>query len=365
MSYVSEESVKVGSRGDPKSGLPRIPNQNIYYMLAYAWGILEANRGRPISAASFTCPIDFVAHELCSSCEALVRSHLAASFFESPVKSQRPKGRIDFNKTISDPAFARRIVSHSMPTTSINTKSNQIIKATLAQIKANREISTDVRRKASSLEKQLSAVSNIRLTRECFRDLQNSTTRSSYRLPLSLCEMLFFSISPSDLSGRLWFNEFILDEVKMRKLFEIFLKNFFAKQLKTADVRATKNALSSISGVTGDKSLIPNLNTDVVIDYFSGPKFIIDAKYTAQSTGNYFGKNLLRSSHLFQIFTYVSNFQLLEPGRPISGLVIYPQIKDELDVKFRYSKAIYRFASVDLSAHWTSIERRLLSLVSY
>ena len=131
------------------------------------------------------------AHELCSSCEALVRSHLAASFFESPVKSQRPKGRIDFNKTISDPAFARRIVSHSMPTTSINTKSNQIIKATLAQIKANREISTDVRRKASSLEKQLSAVSNIRLTRECFRDLQNSTTRSSYRLPLSLVKCCF------------------------------------------------------------------------------------------------------------------------------------------------------------------------------
>lgn len=333
-------------------------------MLCYAWGVLDSVRGKRVSSDDFSSPIEIIADELCRNSSALVKKRIALEFAASLEKTQRPRGRIDFTKTVGSPDYARRSLFCLAPEITADRLANQILKASFMAIRQNISVSKSIRQEAYALESRLVAVKNIRVTRAMFQRVKRSDLPNAYKLPMAICELLHYGLAPTDVTGSLWFEEFVRDETRMRKVFEIFLRNFFLTHIDNGNVGARRFSLSGLKIVDGEVSLIPNLNADVVIDFKFGPKIVLDAKFSAKPLMIHHGKEMLRSEHLYQILTYVSNLRLLEPGRDVHGLVIYPKADIDLDITFTYAGAHFRLMTIDLSADWQQLEFQLLNIIT-
>lgn len=344
--------------------MSNISIQNLYHMLCYAWGVLDSVGSKRVSSADFSTPLDIIAEELCRNSSALVRKRIALEFVTSLEKTQRPRGRIDFTRTVGNPEYARRNLYCIAPEITVDRLENQILKASFKEIRQNASVSKLIRQEAYALESRLASVKNVRVTRAMFQRVKRADLPSAYKLPLAICELMHFGIAPKDVTGSLWFEEFVRDETRMRRVFETFLRNFFLAHINNGNVGARRFFLSGVNIVDGEGSLIPNLNADVVIDLKSGPKIVLDAKFSTKPLMIYHGKEMLRSEHLYQILTYVSNIRLLEPGRDVHGLVIYPKSDIDLDITFTYAGAHFRFMTIDLSADWQQVEFQLLNIVT-
>lgn len=333
-------------------------------MLCYAWDILDNVQAQRVSASDHSTAVEILASELCRNSSLLVKKRIALEFVTVEEKTQRPRGKINFSRTIRDPSRTRRNLVCHAPTITADTALNQILKASLRLVGRNSAVSKTIRQEALALERKLSSVKDVRLTQIMFQSIKNANIPRAYRHPLALCELLYFGISPDDTTGTLWFEEFLRDEIRMRRVFETFLRNFYASKLNHAKVGSRRNVLTELDVFDGKFSLIPRLNTDITIDCNSGSKIVVDAKFTGRPINNYYGKDMLRSDHIYQIRTYVGDAQLAEPSREVHGIVIYPEVTKKIDVTFRYASACYRFTTVDFSLSWIQIERSLLDLIS-
>lgn len=150
----------------------------------------------------------------------------------------------------------------------------------------------------------------------------------------------------------------------MRRLFEAFLRGLLQSKLKSAKVGARRYSLAGAHSNSNGIALIPSLNTDIVIEADGIGTCIIDAKFSQNATNTFMGKELLRSEHFYQIFTYVSNYTQLHPERKVSGIVIYPKVQRSLDVTFSYQGSLFRFVTVDLTQHWSCIEEAVFAIVN-
>ena len=67
--------------------------------------------------------------------------------------------------------------------------------------------------------------------------------------------------------------------------------------------------------------LLPKMKTDITLQ--KGEKtLIIDAKYYGHTMQHHFDSNTFHSANMYQIFTYVKNFDKEQTGN-ISGMLLY------------------------------------------
>ena len=72
------------------------------------------------------------------------------------------------------------------------------------------------------------------------------------------------------------------------------------------------------------------------------------------------GKPKLRSGHLYQILNYLDH---VPTDRPKTGLLLYAQSGDPLDVRFEIAGHRLMVRSVDLAQDWQGIHRDVLAVL--
>jgi 5-methylcytosine-specific restriction enzyme subunit McrC len=342
--------------------MKQIPVQNIFHMLSYSWGSLESSGPGTFEIESARYPIDILARELCRACNPIIKRRTALEFKTETTNTDRPRGKINFSQSIRSANFGLKRLACESPIITADNLPNRLIKAALRLVRRNQALPIEVRDDAYTLESRLSLVVDVQLSQRLFKQLKLAPTPRSYRLPLAIAELLVTQFSPSDHSGSNWFEGFVRDEIKMRRLFESFVRALLREKLKTCSVGARRFPLSGLSEVSGERSLIPMLNADIVIESPSGRTCIIDAKFSLSATNLFMGKELLRSEHFYQILTYVTNYKVITPENEVSGIVLYPEVGRPLDTSFLYQGASFRFVTVDLTRRWDEIEKEIVDL---
>jgi 5-methylcytosine-specific restriction enzyme subunit McrC len=106
------------------------------------------------------------------------------------------------------------------------------------------------------------------------------------------------------------------------------------------------------------------MKTDVTLES-SARILVIDTKYYAAALQvSQFGKATIRSSNLYQLFTYLMNLQKVNPNGPtVEGILLYPVVGQSLDLRFRIHGHPVGVATLDLNQHWKGIRRRLFALI--
>lgn len=345
------------------SSAPKISISNFFFMLVYAWSHYRPDQLKLIGSENFGTPVDFLSSLLCQTVNETIIHNLAREHQRRKERLRTVRGRIDLTRTLLSPDWDAGVVVCDHPVLAVDSLENQLIKATLRQLAVSKFIDKWQKAEARRLCSKLTGVSDIVLSRSAFRRVNIDRSMSRYRFPLSLCKLLIEQVMASEADGKVWFANYIRDEVAMRKLFEAFVAGLLKHKLRGAvQVGGRRISPYMVRFERGDETLIPSMRTDVTLK-FKSKILIIDTKYTPRIFQEHYGRKTIRSEHFYQIQAYAEHTNSHFPKYKVSGLVLYPKAETDLDLSFETKGRKYSFRTIDLSQDWRCVEDELLSLV--
>ena len=339
-----------------------IPIKNLFFILCYAWGRLDEGELVSASVDEASTPQDLLARILINGSNRALKDGLDRGYLEFAEESSSLKGKIDFSTSISRLLFEQAKAATFVDELSHNILHNQILKTTLLSLSNSELVDSKLRSELARLVRKFNDVDLIRLTASVFKRVQIHQNNSFYAFLTNVCELVFLQGTPNSEQGGIKIRDFSRDEVKMRKVFQDFVFNFYKLNQKKYSVSSERLTW----GALGDEDalkLLPNMYTDVSLSS-STRKIILDTKYYAEAFQSNWGKQSFHSSHLYQLNTYLDAAQRTSnDDRQLGGILLYPATNDEFTFKFEIREHSIIVAALDMRQDSSLISERMLRLL--
>ena len=335
--------------------------QNIYYMLAYAFQTLNSREAGKLDAEKFDHADDLFAAILAGGIGKQIKQGLGQDYTLQTEERMSPKGKICLAETFKRQSGLSRLTVCQVDNYTQNTCMNQILKAVSRLLLRSDTVKPENKQKLKRLLLYFGEVDDIELSTIRWGNLKYSRINKSYKMLMNICYLIVEGMLMSEADGSYRLTEYIQDE-KMSALFERFIISYYRRHYPSLD----KIAASCIEWDTDDGiiQLLPQMRTDIMLEQ-KGATLIIDAKYYQDSlqTGRY-GNKTIRSGHLYQIFTYVKNKDLLSDGS-VSGLLLYAGTEeDSPDMEYQLSGNKISAKSLDLNCDFIRVQEQLDQIIN-
>lgn len=342
----------------------RIPIQNIYYLLSYAWNTLEESRLVRVQPLRCETLLDLFAKVLLNGMNYLLRCGLDRGYAAQWEECAALRGRVDFTATLKKTCFALPRVICAYDEFEHNVLPNQIIITTLEHLRRTPEIDPNLRRELSALTRRLTHIDRIVLEKRYFGLVQLHSNNAFYRFLLHICELIHDNLFLSEETGGWTFRDFVRDERKMAVLFETFVRNFYKREQSQFSVSRETLFWEATPLTEQSHDFLPQMQTDITLTS-PARKIIIDTKYYLSPLQTYYEKDSVRSMHLFQIHAYMTNLPSHEKARrSCEGILLYPKVQQDLDLHYDLTGYQLRVRTLDLSQpDWKKIHRDLLAMI--
>lgn len=340
-----------------------IPVQNIYYLMLYAWKRLP--EGRVVDVSGSDCPDlpNLMAKVLIEGVRNLMRRGLDRDYVENDEDLTRPRGRMRISETLSRNLISRLQIACSVDDLSRNILHNQILKVVLARLRGTEGIEAEHRDNIAAILSALPDIDEIPLTARDFGRVQLHGNNAAYGFLLRLCALAHECLAPAEGPGRYRFRDITASPQEMGLIFQDFISNFFELEQQRFSVRGETIRWDLDHGTGFGHELMPRMNTDVSLS--DGERtIIIECKWTPRAIQTYRGSRSLRSSHLYQLHTYMAHHAqtLADTGR-VEGLLLYPFAEDEVDVAVPIKGQWVRVRTLRLNTDWQDVHAELLGLL--
>ena len=301
-----------------------IPVKNIYYMLAYAFQVLNEDGYKSVATEQFNNVAD-----LCSEMLSGLR------------------GRIDITESIKTQAMLRRQMVCTYDEFSVNTYKNQVIKTTMLKL-----LHVDIDKKRKKEIKKLLVFFDEVNELDVYSiqwNQQYSKNDQTYRMLIAICYLVLKGLLQTTSNGSVKMMDFI-DEQRM------------------CSPELTANA-SQIPWIVDDgvKDMLPIMQSDIMLSK-ENQVLIIDAKYYKNTMQTQFEKQTLHSGNLYQIFTYVKNkeAELEDKQHEVAGMLMYAKTDEDIvpDNKYSMSGNKIYVRTLDLNCDFITIREQLDSIVA-
>jgi 5-methylcytosine-specific restriction enzyme subunit McrC len=341
----------------------KIPIRNLFYLLCYAWDVLDRADELEVGTSDAPDLENLMAEVLASGIEHLLRRGMEQGYVEFREDSKAIRGRVDFQQTVKRFLDRRREAHLVTEELSPDILTNQILRASLAALLRFSTLTTENRERIAGLYHGLRGVSEIKIYGSSFYRIRLHTNNREYRVLMSICELLHRYALADAAGANLRFFDFDRYEVKMRKLFQMFVTNFYRRRQQVYGINAEAFPWHDSMAYHTDEVAMPRLHTDIVM---TSPvkKIVVETKYMPQPFHKRFGKTILRANHVNQAFAYMQNVEAWDlSSRPVEGILLYPAVTDSFLLKWRLFGHSFTAAAVDLNKSWLEIETQLLQLV--
>ena len=218
----------------------KIPAENLYYVLCYAWERLDRLVAVPddVRTSVFDLPQNLLARLLHDSFSQVLRRGLDRSYREWAEDTRRPRGKLDLPSTARRALRVRGQVRVRFEELSRDVLHNRIVKTTMLRLAAVEELSTDLKGKLTRLVQRITDVGEVELREDLFRRVQIHRNNADYGFMLDLCRMIARHVSPDARAGSVRFRDFTTDEWEMGRLFEDFVRGFLRTEHPRLGVRS-------------------------------------------------------------------------------------------------------------------------------
>ena len=342
----------------------KIPIQNIYYLLCYAWNKLEERDVVNVSSIDTTDLVDLFAKVLLGGMNHLFKRGLDRGYLLYFEDTGALKGKFNFNKTIGRNLLIKAKVHCEYDELNYNILHNQIIKATIRELISVASIDIKLKKELIGLYRRLHEIDDIKLTLAVFNRVQLHQNNSFYDFLLKICELVYGNLLVSEEAGKSKFRDFLQDEDKMKYLYEEFVRKFYMIEaphfhVGREDIRWNVTALD-----TGSENYLPKMQTDISITSDSS-KMIIDAKYYKEALTEHYDKEKIYSQNLYQIFAYLKNIEAKDDvSKQCSGLLLYPTVDAELNLNYMMSGHKLMIRTINLNQPWRRIYKRMIEILN-
>ena len=345
----------------------KIPVQNVYYLLCYAWGHAEEADAVPAGVVGrFERLDDLLGLVLAQGTFRVLHRGLDRGYRERSEDIPGIRGKLDVGETAKRALKLRARTRSLFEELSHDVLHNRILKSTLGTLLRAPELDAEVRRTCGLAYRRLEGIGEIRLDRSVFGRVQLDANRRTYRFLLAICALLHERLLIDDSRGGSSFQEFVEDPARMWKLFEDFVTEFYRREQDEYRVKGQKKIPwhGATARVEGDLDYLPSMWADVILDSDSR-RIILDAKFHRESLVGPFGAQKLKSGNLYQLLSYLRNRQASEPDGPRhEGVLLYPVVDHPLAVEVHLEGFRIRARGIDLSQDWGLIHEDMLAVIN-
>lgn len=337
-----------------------IPVRNIYYMLAYAFQVLNAQGYKEIATEQFNNVAELFAAILAKGLTTQLKRGLAREYFpyKQPLSSLR--GRINISESIKDQTILKQQMICTYDDFSINSYLNQIIKSTMESLLLS-DISKERKKKIRKLVIFFREVESLNIHTINWK-IQYNRNNQNYKMLISICYLVVKGLLQTNSDGSMKLLDFI-DEQRMSRLYEKFILEYYRKEFKDISVSS-----SQIPWQLDDDNdlMLPVMQTDIMLTR-GNKTLIIDTKYYTQAAQTRFNVQTVHSGNLYQIFTYVKNkeSELHNKHHEVSGMLLYAKTDESLlpnnTYKMKGNRIIVR--TLDLDCDFEEIAKQLNEIV--
>lgn len=333
-----------------------IPIRNIYYMLAYAFQVLQEQEYAFCATEKFDNTADLLAAILAKGISSQIKRGLHRVYLPRTDALTCPRGKFNINESIKQQSGICRKMVCTFDEFSENSYHNRILKTTM-QVLLHSDAATKRKESIRNLLRYFSKVDC--LPQQGIRwDLSYNRSNKTYQMLIAVCQMIMEGLLQTTDDGSVKLRQF-LDEQRMYHLYEKFVFAYYQKHYSYL----SPNAMCIDWALDGsDNLLLPRMKTDITLR--CGNKYlIIDTKYYSAVTQVHFGTHSIHSHNLYQIFTYVKN--LAAQGHEVSGLLLYAQTDEDTQFsqKYNMSDNWIHVQTLNLNCDFTEIQKQLNEIV--
>lgn len=354
---------------------PQIPIQNLYYLLCYAWDVIDQRHKVKVNGNKCHSLENLLAMILVGVCEYLLRRGLVHEYRYEEQEIEGIRGKLNITETIKSGKYRHGCTICQVDELSQDVLINQIVYSTLMRLTMLNTLDKQLKEKIRFLLKRFPRIEEIRITSKTFERVKLHRNNCFYTLALNVCKLIHQSTLPTKgVKGKYEFIDFTTDEFKMNVIFERFLMNFCKRNCKVEfpvvrreyiDFQLTPFGLMFKQA----SDALPMMETDVTLyNPITGEKKILDAKYYCETlVSKYGGKGKVRREHLSQIISYVMNQEDRTKPHTLKacGILVYPTVDEDYDFSYRYRDTNHTIhvRTVNLNQDWWKIESRIKEII--
>lgn len=338
-----------------------IPVQNIYYMLAYVFQVLNENGYKDIATEQFDNVGELCAAILTKGISIQLKRGLGKAYVSQTEPMSSLRGKIDIAESIKTQSMLRKQLVCTYDDFTVNSYMNRILKSTM-ELLIRSDISKVRKKELRKLLVFFGDVDSIDVHEINWR-LQYNRNNQSYRMLISICYLVVKGLLQTNTAGTTKLMDF-LDEQRMCRLYEKFILEYYRKE--HPEVKASA---SQIPWQLDDDfgAMLPVMQSDIMLSKGSAT-LIIDAKYYGHTTQSQYGVNTLHSGNLYQIFTYVKNKDAEYGDQPhtVSGMLLYAQTDEVVQPNHVYHMSGNKITvrTLDLNLPFSDIAKQLDGIVA-
>ena len=336
--------------------------RNIYHMLCYAFKVLRQSNYQDIAVEDFRHVQDLLAAILVRGINQQLKQGLHRDY--TTVSDQTPSlcGKLDPFETRLLQCRKMQKLKCTYDMFSADNIMNQTLKATCCCLIHCADVEAKQRIALRKVYPFFSDVKDIDLSSIHWNRLQFHRNNQSYEMLMNLCYMVWQSLLPTTTNGARKLTVF--DEESLPRLYEKFILNYYLQHFTTLDVCAKTIDWDLSADIEKSTiSLLPGMHSDVTLSDRERT-LIIDAKFYSHALLEYMGKQMLHSTNVYQLYTYVKNEDKLNDGH-VSGLLLYAKTTEatEPDMTARIGGNTFSVKSLDLNRPFRDISCTLDKIV--
>ena len=333
--------------------------KNIYYMLAYAFQELRQNNYLEIIGEAFDEIYDLFAEILARGISYQLKQGLYREYVAKNESLQTVRGKIDINGTIANRMRRSQQIACDYDELSENNIYNRILVTTVSILIKHSDVKKDKKSKLKKLMLFFQNVEPIDVRIIRWNALRFDRNNRNYRMLLYICYFLLNEWLLTTEEGKYKMREF--SDEHMERLFEKFVLEYYKKHYPAAKAAPIK---WNVVDEETDMSILPTMKTDILLS-LEPRTLIIDTKYYTNIMREYYGREKLREAHLYQINTYVNEYDK-EHKYNVDGMLLYAKTKED---KLDDSKIVHKngytlyIRTLDLNTDFETIKKRLDSFI--
>jgi 5-methylcytosine-specific restriction enzyme subunit McrC len=343
----------------------KIPIQNLYYLLAYAWDHYRS--GEEIEVSDSQCPDvhNLLSMLLAGGIRRLATKGMDKGYKQFTETTPRLRGRVDVLTSHRRMTQVTGRMICEFDELTADTLPNQILKATCRRLlKLSSQLSNENRASVRHCVELLQDITDIQLSSTSFWRVQLHRNNRHYRLLIHVCRLLHDLYLPDQQTGNRRFRNVLEEEISMHRVFEAFVRRFAIKHCTDAKVSAMKITWDGYWEASDEaRKVLPSMVTDVTL---CRPlrKTILDCKFYKDALVTRHERHRLHSSHLYQLVAYLKNKSRDFGWENVDGILLYPAVDHKLDLTLSLLGHQVSIKSIDLDQEWPKIHERLLSILS-
>lgn len=347
----------------------QIPLRNVWVLFLYAAELASFKNSLSVETESANDLPELVARVLVQVVQQRLRRNLSRGYQAKNAVLSRVRGRIDVLATVSGQLLEQGRVACRFEEHTMDTPRNRLVRAALDYLAA-RVTKQEVVHECKALSQLLGriGVAAQKPSRAAMARDQVSRNETSDLLMVSLANMVFEALMPSDMAGQSNTLGVDVNVHLLRRLFEKAVANAFRLQLQPLGWQVYHGRRLSWPvqyASDGVNAYLPGMQTDIELVHINYKrKLVIDTKFTHIFSSSQYKDEILRSGYLYQLYTYLRTQEdaTLGQGWRSEGMLLHPQYGPVLDAYMDMQGHRLRFKTIDLMGTAAEFEAQLLRL---